>query len=600
MKNYTIRKMRFKNKIGRLTTPNNILIVLSLVTLILTVVIPLIMLAQSTFTLASADSRRAKGVEGQVSLYYWKYIFASHMSKSVLWNPLMNSLMIAFFSCLISVPLGTGLAWFMVRSDIKYKKTLSFLIVVPYMIPSWCKSMAWLSVFRNERSGSLGLLSGMGLNIPDWLAYGPFAVICVLSLHYYAYSYILVSGALLTVNSELEEMGEIQGAGKPRILRKITFPLVLPSILSALIMTATKAIGTYASTSTLVNIIGYPTLATRMYSMLGTGVKGNGYVLALLMVGLSAGFVLLNQLLVNGRKSFETIGGKGSRKRFVSIGKYRTLISILLLVFLFIVLVLPILFLFAETFLKIPGAGYGKENLTFYYWIGRLEEGGLSNVYPGLFRNSSFLNALWNTVRLSLLTAVITALFGQIFGYITARNRNKWYGKTIEQLVFIPYIIPSVAFGAIYLALFTRSYAGLPSLYGTFFLLGLVCTVKHFPFASRAGFSNMIQISESLEDAAAVEGCGFVRKMIRIMIPLSKNGFVSGFLLVFVSVSKELDLISILMTTKTRTLSALAFLYKDNAMPQAAAAIALVMVVFIMSVYWISSKIFHTDISKSV
>lgn len=580
--------------------PYNLLILLSLIVLVVTVVIPLVMVVKTSFTLAAADARRAKGVEGQFTLYYWKYIFASHMSKSVFWTPLLNSLIIASFTCLISVLMGVGLAWLMVRSDIRFKKLLSLLIIIPYMIPSWCKAMAWLSIFRNERSGCLGLLSGLGLKIPDWLAYGPFAIIAVLSLHYYAYSYILVSGALKTVNSELEEMGEIQGASKIQILKNITMPLVLPAILSGLIMTVTKAIGTYGSTATLANIIGYPTLATRMYSMLGTGVKGNGYVLALLMIDISTGFIFLNQALIGNRKSYETIGGKGTRSNLIPLGKFRTPLSVFLVVFLVVVLVLPLFVLFSETFLKVPGAGYNKANLTLYYWIGRLEDGGLSNLYPGLFRNNEFLGALWNTVKLSLITALITSFLGQIFGYITTRGRNRLYGKLIEQLVFIPYLIPSVAFGAIYLAMFSRQYGNLPSLYGTFTLLVIVSTVKHFPFSSRAGSSNMIQISKSLEEAAELEGCGFFSKMAKIVIPLAKNGFTSGFLLVFVSVAKELDLISILMTNKTMTLSALAFVYKDNAMPQAAAAIALVMVFFILSVYILSNKLFHTDISQSM
>ena len=75
------------------------------------------------------------------------------------------------------------------------------------------------------------------------------------------------------------------------------------------------------------------------------------------------------------------------------------------------------------------------------------------------------------------------------------------------------------------------SYGNLPSLYGTFALLVIVSTVKHFPFASRAGTSNMMQIGISLEEAAEIQGCGFFRKLVQIVIPLAKNGFTSGFLL---------------------------------------------------------------------
>ena len=79
-------------------------------------------------------------------------------------------------------------------------------------------------MFRNSTSGADGFLAGMGIPIPDWLAYGPIAIVLCMSMHYYAFSYIMVSGALRSINSELEEMGEIQGASKAQILRHITLP----------------------------------------------------------------------------------------------------------------------------------------------------------------------------------------------------------------------------------------------------------------------------------------------------------------------------------------------------------------------------------------
>lgn len=205
--------------------------------------------------------------------------------------------------------------------------------------------------------------------------------------------------------------------------------------LSALIMTASKAIGTYGASATLGGIVGYSTIATRMYDMLATGSKGTGYVLALLMIDLSVVFLFVNQVMVGSRKSYETIGGKGTRSTLSSLGTSRTPVSVRVILFLVVALILPLLVLMAETFEKVPGAGYTGSNLTLYYWIGRIEDAGLGDLYPGLFRNPEFLNALWNTVKLSLITAVITAFFGQIFGYLTTRGRGKWHGKLIEQLV---------------------------------------------------------------------------------------------------------------------------------------------------------------------
>ena len=248
---------RLKNLIlNVLKNPFNMVVLVSLVVLFCLIVIPLLTMIKSTFTLAQGELRRVKGASvGDFTLYYWQYMLVSSLSKAVLWEPLLHSFVCGLFTTLISVPLGSVLAWLMIRTDLPGKKILGILITVPYMIPSWTKAIAWLAVFRTPTSGANGFLTGMGIPIPDWLAYGPTAIVLCMSMHYYAFSYIQVSGALRSINSELEEMGEIQGANKVQILRYITLPLILPSVLSALVMTVSKSIGTYGVAANLGNRI---------------------------------------------------------------------------------------------------------------------------------------------------------------------------------------------------------------------------------------------------------------------------------------------------------------------------------------------------------
>ena len=149
--------------------------------------------------------------------------------------------------------------------------------------------------------------------MPEWLAYGPVAIIIVLTLHYYAYTYLLVSSALNSINSELEEMGEIQGAGKAMILRKITLPLVLPAILSAVILTFSKAIGTFGTINYLGSPVQYYTLSSQLYMNINSRDTQTGFAMAILMIIIASIAVFVNQKLIGSRKSYATIGGKGGR-----------------------------------------------------------------------------------------------------------------------------------------------------------------------------------------------------------------------------------------------------------------------------------------------
>ncbi len=530
-------KTRLKNQfLNVVTNPFNMIVAITLIILFCLIVIPLLQMIASTFTVGTrSEAREAGAAVGDFTLYYWKYILTSYLSKATLWGPLKNSLVIGFFTVVVSVPLGAILAWLIVRTDIPGKKLLGMLVVIPYMIPSWCKALSWLAVFRNKTSGALGFLAGLGIPIPDWLAYGPVAIVLCMSLHYYAFSYIQVSSALRSINSELEEMGEICGASKPQILKSITLPLVMPSLLSAVVMTLSKS-----------------------------------------------------------------IGGKGGRSTEMRLGKAKAPLMIFCVLFLFLAMVMPMFVLVMETFQVTTGNGYALSNLTLYNWIGTVDEAQKYTSYPGIFRNPEFGKAMWNTIRLTAIGSILTAFCGQFLGYISTRGRGKWYGSLTEQLVFVPYLMSGVAFSSMYVAMFSRPRLGglIPSLYGTFALIVLTSVVKHFPFASRSGTANMMQISTELEEAADINGASFWQRMGKIVLPLAKNGFISGFMLTFISIAKELDLIIIMMDKHTQTMSYPAFTYSQEGMNQMADAISVCVLLFILVCYIIANK-FGADIGKA-
>ena len=597
-----LTKRRLKNLIlNVLKNPFNMVVLVSLIILFCLIIIPLLTMISSTFTLAQGELRRVQGHVGDFTLYYWKYILTGKLAGAVLWGPLKNSFICGFFTVLVSVPLGSVLAWLMIRTDLPGKKILGLLVTVPYMIPSWTKALAWLAMFRNSTSGANGFLAGMGIPVPDWLAYGPIAIVLCMSMHYYAFSYIMVSGALRSINSELEEMGEIQGASKAQILRHITLPLILPSVLSATVMTISKSIGTYGVPANLGNRIGYYTLATKMRNFIDQGPQAVGYSMSIVLVLLAALIIFSNQRIVGVRKSYATVSGKGGRATLMQLGKAKKPLMLFLMVFLFLAMVVPFFVLIMETFQITTGAGYGPDNLTLYNWIGKAGEIDKYTNYVGIFRNPNFFSAFWNTIRLTLIASILTAICGQFLGYISSRGRGKWYGDLTEQMVFVPYLMSGIAFSTMYFSMFSRPHLGglMPSLYGTFTLIVLTSVVKHFPFASKSGTANMLSISVELEEAADIAGASFWKRMSSIIVPLAKNGFISGFMLTFISIAKELDLIIIMMTPTTQTMSYLAFTYSQDGYNQMSDAVSVCVLAFILVCYIVANR-FGADLNKSM
>lgn len=597
---------RLKNQIRAvLTNPYNVIVLIVVALLLYLIVVPLFDMIRTTFTMAARDARRSGQEAGAFTLFYWQRLLMSNLSQKLLLQPLRNSLFIGFFVSFFSILVGSTLAWLMVRTDLPFKKFFSLAVIIPYMIPSWAKSQAWIAMFKTARiGGTPGFFMSMGLEPPEWLAYGPIAIIVVLTLHYYAYAYLLVSAALNSINSELEEMGEIQGAGKMMILRKITLPLVLPAMLSAIILTFSKAIGTFGVVNYLGSKVNFVTLSSQLYMNSKSQNTQTAFAMAVVMIALASISVFINQKLIGSRKSYATIGGKGGRSTLVRLGIHKPVITVVLIVFFAVGIILPIAILVINSFMLKEG-DYSLSNFTTYYWIGDGSNKEIMEGVPGIFKNDQFIHALLNSLRLTFVNGIFGTIIGQIIGYICAKGRGMFHGRLVEQLVFIPYLIPSIAFGGIYLSMFSvpKTLFGVtlvPSLYGTFMLLTLASVVKHLPFASRAGTSNMLQISGELEEAAQIEGAGFFKRFVRIVFPLSKGGFISGFMLIFVSIMKELDLIILLMTPTTTTLPYLAFQYQENNSPQASNCVAIVMFTIIFIVYAIATISGKADLAESM
>lgn len=588
------------------TNPYNLLVIVSIVALSVLVVWPLLQMVLTTFQLAPSEARRVKGTPGDWTLYYWQRILNSSVSANMLYRPLLNSLLIASCVSVGSILVGGLIAWLMVRSDLPGKKFFSLAVIIPYMIPSWCKSMAWISVFKTPRiGGSAGFLSYLGITVPEWLAYGPVAIICVLIIHYYAYAYLLMSAALRSINSELEEMGEIIGAPRRMMLSKITFPLVLPSILSSFILIFSKSMGTFGVPAFLGMKVSYYTISTMLYSSIKQQQTAVAYTISLILISIAAIVIFLNQRALGTRKSYATIGGKGGRSNVLSLKKGKVPITVLLACFLGFAVVLPIGILILQS-LMLKLGDFSLSNLTLHYWIGQ----GVKEIFnsePGVLVNPQFYQVLKNSLKLVVIASFIATIFGQLIGYVNSRGRHLKSGKLVEQLVFIPYLIPSIAFGAMYLSMFStaktvtlfgHTLTVLPSLYGTFALLVLVTVVKNLPFSSRAGTANMLQISVELEEAAHISGAHFLTRFRKIVFPLSKNGFMSGFMLIFMAIMKELDLLVILISPTTQTMPYMAYSYMSGGMEQFSNVVAILMFLVVFLIYWIANKFFNADISQ--
>ena len=504
------------------------------------------------------------------------------IAPNLLWRPLGNSLMIGFLVGSGTVLFGGYLAWLVVMTDMPGRRLISTLASIPYIIPSFAIALAWMTLFRNDLvGGRVGLLPAMGIPIPDWLAWGAVPIVFALLSHYFSIGFSLIAPAMATINSELVEAAYMAGGGRARVMRDIIFPIVTPAMLSAVLLSFANSISNFAAIAILGMPVRYETLSTRIFGMIRIGQVERGYVLTVILILIAAFVLWINHRLMGKRRSFTTLSGKGGRHQRQSLGRWRWPFFFSALIICTVTTVMPLLALLASSLVRKTDSFAG--GFTLHFWIG-LSNPAIAQGQAGVLRNPQILEAARNTAWLGLSVAFIASSLGLLIGYVTIRNRGSRLNMLIESLSYIPFFIPGIAFGAIYIAQFGRSIGPLPALYGTFLLLLLSASIYNLPFASQAGRAAMSQIAFELEEAASMAGANFWRRLMGITLPLALRGIVAGAVLVFVKIVRDLSLVVLLVTPTTSVLSVTAFHYASEGFTQFANAITVIIALLSISV----------------
>ena len=559
---------------------------------------PVIMMLMDAFTVDFADQTRASKLEGELTSYYLNRAMNSPIAKYIFWLPLMNTLFVSIVVIIATLLVGGLLGWLVSRTDLLGKRWFSTALIVPYMVPSWTFALAWMAIFKNRTMGGLpGWFESLGFTPPDWLSYGFFPIVVILSLHYVPFVVLLVGNALRQFDSQLEESARTLGASSFQVARRIVFPLLRPSIISAATLVFAKCLGDVGVTY----IIGAPVkldlLATSLLRTISTGQDGMSAVLAGTIVILGTVSVLIDMKLLKAAQRFVTIGSKGSLHRTTVLGKWKWPAFGFASSFVLIGAIIPFAALLLTTVMRMPGI-FSWDNFTLEFWIGR---DLITTALPqGILITKEFWVAAWNTVWMVGLASIGAGVLGLMVGYIVARSPFRLLGGFLKQVTFLPYLVPGVAFAAAYLSMFAKPHGFIPSLYGTSYILVIALLASQMPFASRAGIAAMMQMGKDPEEAAQIVGAGWWRRVISIVLPIHRGALVAGILLPFISGIKGLSLVILLAVPGTDLLTTYAVRLLDFGYSQAANVVAIMICLIAFGGTWIGQKIGKTNLANGI
>ena len=581
--------------------PYNIILSVLLIVLGYLTLFPMLTMIKDTFTVHVSESMRLKQAAGSWTLNHWFKVLFDPSSLSVFYKPFLNSLITSLGACLVALLFGGVFSWLITRTNIRWKKVLSSLFIFPYIMPSWTIALAWYNVFKNSVVGGVPVTfqALTGIEPPNWFAYGAFPIALVTGLHYAPFAYIMIGGVLRNMDANLEEAAMMLKTSRNRIVRKITIPMILPAILSTFLLVFSSAMSSFAVPQFLGLPVRYQVLTTQLYRTLNGINPGQGYCIAMIMILLSVGILAFNQRMVGTRKNYTTVTGKSSNISLINLKKARNVISVIAVVLILMVSILPLVSFALESVILKPG-DYSPSNFTLQFWIGSAEENSIANNEAGLLLNPNLWKALWNSIKLSIVCALTAGTLGFLAGYGIVRGRGTKLAKIVDNLAFFPYLMPSMAFSVIYLSMFSTRRGPIPALYGSFFLLVLIGTVKYMPFASRSGINSMLQLSNQIEEAGEIIGVSWPKRMARLVIPIQKSSFISGYLLPFISCMRELSLFVLLVTPQNRVLTTLLFQYNEKGWSQYSNGINLMIVIIVLLVNFGVNKATGASIDKGI
>ncbi|ROS26010.1 carbohydrate ABC transporter membrane protein 1 (CUT1 family) [Cellulomonas sp. PhB150] len=181
----------------------------------------------------------------QFSVYRWKGYgplvdfvglknYASVLQNDVFTGAFTHNIIIVVLSILIQLPLGLAIALLLNRK-MWGQGVLRTIIFVPYVLAEVIAGVVWFQLLQPEYGVIDTILSAVGISGPEegWLGtpdVALYTVIAVLTWKYLGLAVILFLAGLQGVPEELYEAAQIDGATWWQVQRKITIPLLGPTV----------------------------------------------------------------------------------------------------------------------------------------------------------------------------------------------------------------------------------------------------------------------------------------------------------------------------------------------------------------------------------
>jgi iron(III) transport system permease protein len=486
-------------------------------------------------------------------------------------GPFVATLRFAIGSALLATALGGTIAWLVTRTDAPLRGLGYFTAFASFGTPFILYTIGWLLLLGKAGPINFWLKALFNQTTPVLNVYSMWGMTFVESLLWSPFVFLILAASFRSMDPSLEEASAVCGARVWQTLRKVSLRLMMPAFFSVILLIFIRAFESFEIPA----LVGLPgdirVLTTTIYldAQKMPPQYGSAGAFSVLLMILVAGALYFYFRATREGDRFHTVTGKGYRPTLIRLGSWRYVAGGALLLYFFVLLVLPFLIILWASLLP-------------YYIQPSLE--GISKFtlknYTTALRFPKITDSIQNSILLGLGSATLVMVLTTLASWILVRTklRGRWL---LDLLTTLPLLFPGIVMGLAILRFYL--YVPIP-VYGTLWILLLAFMTRYIPYGIRYTHAGLLQLHKELEEAAYASGASWTNCMRRITLPLITPSFLGGWIFIFLLSAKELSMSILLVSPRTPVVSVAIFELWENAQVGELAAFGVIWTGILVSV----------------
>lgn len=494
-----------------------------------------------------------------------------HIKEYLLKDYILQSLGLVLFTGLFTVLLGVTLAWLVAAYEFPLRRFFRWAFILPLAIPPYIAAYTYSTMLSYTGIVQTTLRNQWGVTLDQkyFNLMSMEGAVFIFTLFLFPYVYLITRTFLERQSASLIENARLLGKNPLQIFFQVILPISRAAIIGGVTLVIFEVLSDYGVSS----YFGLQTFTTAIFqTWFGMYDVDTAIRLAAWLMFVIIGLLIIERLLRHRQRYHITT----SKTRMLRPTKLRGLSAVLATSFSLLV--------FAFSFF-IPV-------LQLILWAGWTYADVLNWTFPRL---------IYQTLTISLIATGLIMVFAVVVANIS-RLRRSWFTHILTKLISMGYSIPGAVIAIGVLALFISLDQYLDWFYAWIgwgeakLILSLSPVMLIVAYMIRflaigfnpveAGFE---KVGNTYHEASRMLGRGMTSTFFKVDFHLIKGGIISGFLLSFVEIIKELPLALLLRPFNFETLATKTFQFANDEQIFEAAIPSLLIIGISMISVWIIS-----------